>query len=57
VELPLRAFFEAPTIAELSSTIEQIESEPELEEIARNLADVESLAEEDIERQLADENG
>jgi amino acid adenylation domain-containing protein len=56
VELPLRAFFEAPTIAELSSTIEQIESEPELEEIARDLAEVESLATDEIKPQLADEN-
>jgi amino acid adenylation domain-containing protein len=57
VDVLLRALFEAPTIAELALRIEPSTSEgSELEDLARNLAEVESLSEEEIERQLAKED-
>jgi surfactin family lipopeptide synthetase A len=57
MDVLLRALFEAPTIAELALRIEPSTSEgSELEDLARNLAEVESLSEEEIERQLAKED-
>jgi amino acid adenylation domain-containing protein len=56
IDLPLRLLFEAPTVAELVTKIEQSESgRYALEELARNLAELEGLAEEDVERQLVEE--
>jgi amino acid adenylation domain-containing protein len=53
LDLSLRVLFEAPTVAELSSRVEQIIAEGgELEELARNMAEVEALSDEEIERQL-----
>jgi hypothetical protein len=49
--------FEAPTVVELAARIEQRESPTDaLEEVARYLAEVEALSEEEIERQLFKEN-
>lgn len=52
LDLSLRALFEAPIVAELASRIESISAAAELEERARNMAEVEALSEEEIERQL-----
>jgi acyl carrier protein len=54
VEIPLRDLFENPTVAELALKIEHSASS-KIEELARNLAEVESLSEEEIERQLVKE--
>jgi hypothetical protein len=58
LDLSLRVLFEAPTVAELALRIEHSESgNDEFEELARHLAEVESLSQNEIERQLVEENG
>ncbi|MFQ5610897.1 MAG: amino acid adenylation domain-containing protein [Anaerolineae bacterium] len=58
VELPLRALFENPSIAQLASTIEQAEVEQaDSETLAEILAELEQLSEEDARARLVLEGG
>jgi acyl carrier protein len=53
VELPLRRFFEAPTVAELAQAIIAREAEPEqTEKIARILKHIEGMSAEDVTSML-----
>ena len=53
INLAVRILFEAPTVAELASRVAQSFSDPsEIEEIARYVAEVASLSDDEIKRQL-----
>jgi acyl carrier protein len=55
VDLPRRAVFEAPTVAETAKRIEHSGwARDEVETLADNLAEVEALSDEEIERQIKD---
>jgi len=56
IELPLRSFFESPTIAEMALVITQGQAEnAEPEDIERILAELEALSDKEVQRLLADE--
>jgi amino acid adenylation domain-containing protein len=56
LDMPLRALFEGPTVAELASRVGQAISEAaELQELAQTLAEVEALSQQDLERRLKKE--
>jgi acyl carrier protein len=56
VDLTVRVLFEGPTVAELAARVEQsLPQAHELDELARSLAEVESLSDEDLERRLKNE--
>jgi amino acid adenylation domain-containing protein len=57
VAIPLRSFFEAPTLAGLAEAIEKVKDraeQAEHDEMARLLAEVEGLPDEEIQRLLVD---
>ncbi len=58
VEIPLRALFQAPTIAEMAMVIVQNQAgKTEQKDIERILAELETLPDEEIKQLLADEKG
>jgi hypothetical protein len=54
LELPVKALFESPTIAEIGAIIEQNRTKPANDaESARVLCEVEAMTEEEAEKMLA----
>ena len=54
VRLPLRMLVDAPTVADLAAAIERLRiSEADTDKIARALADLETLSDEDVQALLA----